>query len=494
MLKPDRMHLKPQQQLTETDIKQGMQILIVDGLAAEAMITLTGGAFLVAMALLMGANNLQIGLISALPTLTNVFQLVSIWLVRRTNNRRLVTVVCSLLARIPLLLTGAIPLLFPDLGNIRFLIVFLFFFYFFGSVAGPSWNAWVKDLVPEHVMGSYFAKRSAYTQGLNVVLSLLAAFGVDYIRRHFPTYELTTYYCMFVLAGIAGIVGALILARAEEPQSQMDKANIFKLLKRPLQDPNFLRLLLFNAAWAFAVGIAMPFFTVFMMKSMHLSLSYITVLLMVSQLTGVFTFRMWGIFADRYSNKSIIAISGPLYVACLVAWCFVGIYSTQYINILLLVLIHIFTGIANAGVNLSLNNIGLKLAPTKDAVVYLSAKNIITAVFSALAPLLGGYLADFFELRHVQIDATFTGPYKQKVFHLLYLHEWNFLFLLSAVLSIFSLELLPWIAEKGEVGRNVVTRIMRSAIRNNLKDYFLIGNLIAWHEHFRGFLLRRKSS
>ncbi|NLR57033.1 MFS transporter [Chitinophaga polysaccharea] len=488
------MHLKPQQQLTETDIKQGMQILIVDGLAAEAMITLTGGAFLVAMALLMGANNLQIGLISALPTLTNVFQLVSIWLVRRTNNRRLVTVVCSLLARIPLLLTGVIPLLFPDLGNIRFLIVFLFFFYFFGSVAGPSWNAWVKDLVPEHVMGSYFAKRSAYTQGLNVILSLLAAFGVDYIRRHYPAYELTTYYCMFVLAGIAGIVGALILARAEEPQSQMDKANIFKLLMRPLQDPNFLRLLLFNSAWAFAVGIAMPFFTVFMMKSMHLSLSYITVLLMVSQLTGVFTFRMWGIFADRYSNKSIIAISGPLYVACLVAWCFVGIYSMQYINILLLVLIHIFTGIANAGVNLSLNNIGLKLAPTRDAVVYLSAKNIITAVFSALAPLLGGYLADFFELRHVQIDATFTGPYKQKVFHLLYLHEWNFLFLLSAVLSILSLELLPWIAEKGEVGRNVVARIMRSAIRNNLKDYFLIGNLIAWHEHFRGFLLRRKSS
>jgi hypothetical protein len=45
--------------------------------------------------------------------------------------------------------------------------------------------------------------------------------------------------------------------------------------------------------------------------------------------------------------------------------------------------------------NLSITNIGLKLAPA-DAIVYLSAKNIITAFFSSVAPLVGGYLADFF--------------------------------------------------------------------------------------------------
>jgi MFS family permease len=487
------MNLKPRKQLTETDIQRGMKLIIGDGLAAEAMITLTGGAFLVAMALLMGATNLQIGLLSALPTFTNIFQLLSIWLVRRTNNRRAVAVICSLLARIPLLLIGAVPLIFPATGNIQFLIIFLFFFYFFGSVAGPSWNAWIKDLIPEQVMGSYFAKRSSYAQALNVVLSLIAAFGVDFIRHRYPEYELFTYYCMFIAAGIAGIAGAFILAGAAELQSYMDRENMFKLLMRPLRDRNFLWLLLFNSAWVFAVNIATPFFTVFMMKTMGLSLSVITVLLMISQLTGVFTFRMWGIFADRYSNKSIIAISGPLYIACVIGWCFVGIYSKQYANIILLVFIHIFTGIANAGINLSLNNIGLKLAPSKDAVVYLSAKNIITAVFSALAPLLGGYLADFFESRHIRIDATFTGPHMSKTLHLLALHEWNFLFLISAVLSILSLELLLLVAEKGEVGKNIVVRIMRSSIKNNLKDYFLIGNLISWHAHFRGFLLRKKS-
>ncbi|MDQ0108698.1 MFS family permease [Chitinophaga terrae (ex Kim and Jung 2007)] len=486
------MLLTPEKTLSEAAVKRGMRLVIGDGLAAEMMITLTGGAFLVAMALLMGANNLQIGLLAALPTFTNVFQLISVWLVRRTNNRRAVAVYCNLLARIPLLLIGLIPLIWPRAGNIHFLLIFLSLFYFFGSLAGPSWNAWMKDLIPEAQMGVYFARRSSYTQALNVVLSLAAAFGIDYIRQRSPNQELTAYYWMFVLAGVAGIVGAFILAGAPEPAMEAKKDNLFKLLQKPFRDQNFLRLLWFSSAWVFAVNIATPFFTVFMMKGMGLSLSYITVLLMISQLTGVFTFRVWGVFADRYSNKTILAISGPMYVLTLLCWCFVGIYSNLYANLALLVLIHIVTGIANAGITLSTTNIGLKLAPSMDAVVYLTSRNIISAVFSAIAPLCGGYIADYFESRRVTIDATFAGPHYNKVLHLLDLHQWNFLFLISAILTLLSLELLFIVQEKGEVNRNTVVRIMRTSIRGNLKDAFLIGNLINLHDQFKGFIIRRK--
>src|SRR5690606_17806334 len=153
-----------------------------------AMTTLTGGAFLVAMALLLGASNFQIGLLASLPTFTHASQLISIWLVRRYNNRRAVAVLCSLLARIPLLITGCIALFLPGSASIELIIFFLVFYYFFGSVAGPSWNSWIKDLVPEKTMGAYFSRRSSYTQALNVALSLGVALLVDYIKRHYPQY------------------------------------------------------------------------------------------------------------------------------------------------------------------------------------------------------------------------------------------------------------------------------------------------------------------
>jgi MFS family permease len=486
------MNWQPQKTITEAEIKTGLKYIIGDGLATEAMTVLISGTFLTAFALLLKASNLEIGLLAALPTLTNVFQLISIWLVQRYNNRRAISVVCSLLARSSLVIIGILAF-FANSLTIQPIILFLFFYYFFGSVAAPSWNAWMKDLIPEKMLGIYFSRRSSYMQILNVLLSLSLALSIEYIRKNLPAYEIIVYIIMFIAAGVIGITGALVLSRAPEPQSYLQKENIFHLVKRPLKDGNFRRLLVFNSAWLFALNLAIPFYTVFMMKSLHLSLPYIIGLTILGQLFSIFTIRVWGSYTDKYSNKTIIAIGAPLYILCLVGWCFVGIYSNITYNLLLLALIHIVMGIATAGINLSLTNIGLKLAPSNEAVVYLSAKNIITAFFSSTAPLLGGYLADYFTRRSLSINVAWTSPHTNKVFHLLSLHEWNFLFLIGAGLAFIALELLVAVKETGEVDKEEVVRIMRTSIRSNLKEYFLIGTIITWQEQLWS-LIRGKTT
>lgn len=485
------MYLKPKAVLTDEEIKKGLGIVIWDGLAAEVMTSFTGGAFLVALALLLGANNVQIGILAALPMFTNIFQLLSVWLVGKFHNRRAVAVYCSFLARIPLIFIGCNVLLFSS-ESVNMLIFFLFFHYLFGSIAGPSWNSWMKDMVPEKMLGVYFSRRGRYTQTLNVVLSLLLAFLIDFVRNNYDQYELETYGIFFITAGIAGIIGAYTLSKASEPQSYLSNTNVFALFKLPLKNINFRRLLVFNSAWVFALNIATPFFTVFMIKSMGLPLSYIIVLSVISQVASILTIRIWGVFSDRYSNKSIIALSAPIYILCIIAWCFAGIYTHLYSNLALLTLIHIFSGIATSGINLAFTNIGLKLAPKKDAIVYLSVKNIITAVFSSLGPLLGGYLADVFSERSITITAQYSSPYLTTIFRLVSLHEWNFLFLISALLALLSLNLLNRFKEVGEVHKDVVKRIMRTTIRNNLKEYFIIGDLINLHEQLKATINIKK--
>lgn len=485
------MDLKPSQSLTEADVNSGLRKVILDGLASEAMTTLTGGAFIIAMAILLGASNLQLGLIAALPTLVNLFQLISIWLVRRFNNRRAITVICSFLARFPLILIGLFPVLWPGITTIELIIPILFFYYFSGAIAGASWNSWMKDLVPGNQLGAYFAKRSSYMQTLNVILSLLLALGVDYVRDYKPFPELQAYGLMFIIAGISGVTGTYILSKTPEPQPVLMKENLFVLLRKPLKDKNFRRLLVFNSSWVFAVNIAAPFFTVFMMKSMGFGLSYVIGLTILSQISSILTIRLWGMFADRYSNKTIIAIGAPLYILCLVGWCFVGIYSRLWPNLVLLSAIHIVMGFANAGINLSLTNIGLKLAPQADAIIYLATKNIVTAAFSSLAPLLGGILADYFTGRHLKIDAEWGSPRITKAFHILELHEWNFLFAFGALLALIAVNQLARVKEMGEVEKDAVVRIMRSTLRNSLKQSFLIGNLMTGYFTIRNVFRRR---
>lgn len=475
--------------LTDEEVHKGLRMVIGDGLTTEAMTVFTGGTFLTAMALLMGASNFQIGVLAGLPTFTNVFQLLSVWLVGKLRNRKLVAVGCALLARIPLLVIGFMAL--SSTASIHLLMSLLFFYYFFGSIAGPSWNSWMKDLIPENILGSYFAKRIRLSQILNVSLSIVLALLLDLVKKQVAGLELIAYGFMFVAGGFVGISGAFILSRAPEPKTVVSETHFFGLLKQPLRNSNFSRLLVFNALWSFSLNLATPFFTVYMIKTLNLPLSYIIVLSSISLLSSIFTIRTWGAWADKYSNKTIIGVGGPLYVLCIIGWCFVGIYTHLYANLILLVLIHIGSGISTAGINLSMANIGLKLAPKEDAIVYLSTQNIIMAFFSSVAPVLGGVLADFFTSRHLSVTAQWETPHIHKVFRLLVLHEWNFLFLIGAALALISLQFLVAVQERGEVEKEKVRRLVRHSIRTNLKETFLIGDVIQWHEQLRTLVRRR---
>ena len=84
------LNLHPSRKLSAGQIQRGLNLVIADGMTSEAMVVFTSGAFLTIMAIQLGATNFQLGLFAALPTFTTIFQLFSIWLVRKLNNRRLI--------------------------------------------------------------------------------------------------------------------------------------------------------------------------------------------------------------------------------------------------------------------------------------------------------------------------------------------------------------------------------------------------------------------
>lgn len=452
------MKFKTSETLTEGQVQQGLQLVVKDGLTAEAMTTLTGGAFLMALAVQLGATNFQIGLLAALPTFTNIFQLVSIWLVQRYNNRRAVLVICSFLARMPLFLIALLPFLFSTGTSIQALIFLLFFHYLFGSIAGASWHSWMKDLVPQHMLGAYFSRRGRLMQTLNVVLSLTLALSMDLIKRSYPQYELPAYAVLFFAGGIVGMIGVYFVSRTPEPASHLPKENVFKLFIRPLQNTNFRRLLVFQSAWSFALNIATPFFTVYMMKTLQLPLSYIIGFGLLSQLSSICSIQWWGRHTDRYSNKTIIHIAAPLYIFSILAWTFTAVATTPALAVLMLAIIHITSGVSAAGFNLAITNIGVKLAPKSEAIVYISARNITIAFISALGPLLGGWLADFFTTHQALWSHTSKA-------HTLQFQSWNFLFLMGGVLAVLSLPLLKKVTEEGEVEKRVALLHMKQSIK-----------------------------
>lgn len=454
------------EQLTREQTNKGLTQVLRDGLATETMSCLTEGAFLVALALQLGASNFQIGLIAALPTFTNVFQLAAIKLVMHYKSRRAVTVISLLLARLPLILVAFMPFLFAKEAALNAVTILMFIHYFFGSVAGASWNSWMKDLVPQNKLGSYFSKRVRYTQTLNVVLSLSLAFVMDYLKSNFSSAMPVVIPVLFVLGGLAGMISVFALAKAPEPKANTVKENLWPMFLATFKDGNFRRLLMFHSCWIFAFNLAAPFFSVFMMKTMGMPVSYILFLNVLSQVCSILCVRFWGRYADAYSNKNIIRICGPLYITALFAWVYTASAHGAAAIASLLIGIHIITGVASAGINLSLSNIGLKLAPQKDAMMYLAAKNTITALFSAASPLAGGLLADFFGTHQLSWNIQWAGDGATTTINLLNLHQWNFFFILAALLCRASMLLLKLVKEDGEISRPEVMSNMRYKMKH----------------------------
>lgn len=173
--------------LTDEEIQSGLRAIIKDGLTSQTMVTLTGGAFLVAFALTLGASNLVIGLLAAIPPLMQLIQIPSIYLVERYRLRRAITVYTSAVSRLFWLLVALIPFLVSIEKRLTFLIAALFLHSAFAAVGGTSWNSWMRDLVPQDRLGSFFAKRMSLATALGIPVSLAAASYIDFWKKLFPS-------------------------------------------------------------------------------------------------------------------------------------------------------------------------------------------------------------------------------------------------------------------------------------------------------------------
>jgi hypothetical protein len=216
--------------LTEEEIQYGLRSVIKDGLTTQMMVTLTGGIFLVAFALKLGASNLMIGLLAAIPPLAQLVQIPAIYLIEKYRIRRAITVYATASSRIFWLVIALIPFLFSIEAGLVFLIVALFLYAAFGAVGGSSWNSWMHDLVPQdRLVADFFAGRK-----LAWTLTYTSPTGELVI----PTLHFQQWDFFFFLAFLIGIYSIHRLAMVKEVGEVEEKIVVYELIsevKRPLR-------------------------------------------------------------------------------------------------------------------------------------------------------------------------------------------------------------------------------------------------------------------
>ncbi|HPP45525.1 MAG TPA: MFS transporter, partial [Methanomassiliicoccaceae archaeon] len=290
-------------------------------------------------------------------------------------------------------------------------------------------------LVPQSVLGRFFSKKMLLSTAVAIPTALLAGYFVDVWIATFPELELVAYTILFVAGFIAGMLGIVQISKIPEPQmASVEKIPPFvELLKQPFQDVNFKNLIWFLTSWNFAVNLALPFLTVYMLRGLGMDMTTVVILTALQQLTMVAFFKIWGNLSDKYSHKSVLRVSGPLLLVSFALWASLSLFKGSMVVLPMVVGIHMLWGMSTAGVNLATSSIGLKLAPQGKGTSYMASFMLFTQLAAAISPLLGGMVSQYFE-------------------------GWTIFFVVALVLGVFALHRLTKVKEEGEVDDKIVAR------------------------------------
>lgn len=209
------MALNPQSELTPAERERGLQLLVVEAGFSGGAAALTSGVILTAFALHLGASNVMVGLLAAMPFLAQLLQLPAIQLVERWRQRKRIAVLSSLIGRTMLAAMAALAFFSGTTALLIFLAAQMLLCGL-GAIGGCAWNAWIRDLAPDDRLGEVFARRTVWLTAISLVLGLVAALALDRTSAGSPARDLV-FAAMFATGCITGLISGRIVAMMPEP-------------------------------------------------------------------------------------------------------------------------------------------------------------------------------------------------------------------------------------------------------------------------------------
>jgi MFS family permease len=438
---------------------RALRASVAEGALATVMTTLLGGVFLTAFALRLGANEMQIGLLAATTSLAHFSQLFGSWAVERSGRCKRVCMIASWISRLLWLPILLVPFIFSRVSGERqawCILALLVVSSSFASVGGVAWLAWIKNLVPDEMRLRFLGRRHVFNTALTFSMSLASGLFVDAWTRAYPN-SLLGFIIVFAVAVACGLIGLLILQTMPERPTRVPVAvPLRNLVKAPLVDGNYRRLIAFYATWNFTSNLATPFFAVYMLAVLQLSFATVTLLLMLSSIAGLAMTRLWTRFGDRFGTSNMVLLATLADVGCPLLWLLV-----TPDRLWLLAPIHLL-GVCAAPIAIGPNVLALKLSPPQNGSAHMALFNAITGPLTAAGAVVGGAITGW----HAVEGTTATVAGLQTVF------------ILSAAGRFLSLFWLLHLREPDAIPLGRIVRVLRRARRWSIERRPVIGDLI----------------
>ena len=382
-------------------MKRTMRISMADGALSTVMGSLTSGTFLTGLALALGGNRLQVGILASIAPVSNVCQLVGSYWMEYTGFRKELCVGAAAISRLIWLPVMALPLFKDTLGGVHscwLLIGFVAIHNALSGVSGVAWLSWTKDLIPQNLRLRFFNRRNQLNSSFALLMSLLSA-GVVCLCATGPTGSGSLFGFNIVLAFalLTGLGSLTLLAITPHVpfvrcDSQFQLSHIFQ---KPLKDRAFRCLVAYYAVWNLSTNLAAPFFSLYMLQELNVSFLNVTLLATVASLSSIGANSLWTSLGERFGVRPVVMLANLGDALIPAIWLLIDDQATG-----LLIAVHCF-GLFAAPLATGPQQFLVKIAPNEKASTYMASFNSVVGVVSSLAPLIGGLIVQSLDVFQV---------------------------------------------------------------------------------------------
>jgi MFS family permease len=373
---------------THPHVAHNLRWFRLDGVFAQASesVTLT---YLPLFVLALGASRAQIGTMSALSSLSAALVLFpGATLVENWGRRK---AICLLggggAARVVLLTLALLPLAFSGSFAICVVFVLVVFRSAFANLSLPAWMSLTADVVPLSCRGRYFASRNI-AMG---VAGMVTVFFVGQLITHVGAPS--GYQLALGTAFVIGLTSTLSFTRIKEPplpaiRTKTQNTRRLPRVRNLRNHPEFLAFCASGALWNLSLGVAAPFFNVYLVEELGATANSVGGLTVIHTLAALPSQRLFGVLVDRWGPRSVQVVTG-LFIP-LIPWGWAFIRSP-----LQLVPIEVISGLLWAGYGLANFNLLLVLTPEDRRPRYTALYQIVVMIAFACGSAVGGIIAAY---------------------------------------------------------------------------------------------------
>jgi MFS family permease len=385
--------------ISKPEIRTSLKALTFESVFATIFYNIIGGALLSNFLLELGAGAVEIGLLAAIPQITNLIQPLGAYLVDRSTSFRWYFICIFVPSRLLwLILLPAIWFVTSSDSSghqvVQLTLGILLAANVIEAFGRAPWLGWTAVLVPQQLRGRYFGFRNSILSLTNLVGVPLLGLAVSVC----PGGTLKGYGAVLVLGIVVGLISQscqfwmtdvnpqlLKVAGSDTSEPQPEKID-FSFLK----DANFLKFVLYLGTWCFAVNVSAPFFNLYMLDNLDIDISVVSIYNALGTGANMLMLLLWGKLADRIGNRPLLLLIGVLVALTPVLW--LGTGSDQISFWVWLPLLHILTGGTWAAIDLCTNNLMMGVAPLHKQSKYFAIAGAIAGITGALGIAVGSFL------------------------------------------------------------------------------------------------------